>query len=122
MNMKKVISLEERRLNKGTKGWVRFDHGGETPYPMAEKFQIVDVNAEAAAIHLEQLARKIRSGDIGSLMVFYQQGGTDYEAAPHAILMDRDSPPFEGFLSDYVWNLAQAIIDKEPYFMIQNKT
>lgn len=122
MNMKKVISLEDRRKTKGTKGWVKFIHGGKTPYPMAEKFRIADVDREGAAIHLEQLAKQIRSGSVDSMMVFFQQGGTEEEAEFHAVLMDRDSQLFESNLADHVWSLAQAIHDEEPYFMMQNKT
>lgn len=122
MNMNKVISLEERRLNKGVKGWVKFNHGGETPFPLAEQIKIADVDREGAAIHLEQLARKIRSGSVDTLMVFFQQGAPDCEAKPHAILMDRQSQAFESLLADHVWNLAQAIHDEEPYFMMRKKT
>lgn len=121
MNNKKVINLAERRKTKGTRGWVKFNHGGETPYPLAEKIKIADVNREAAAIHLMQLAEKIRAGSVDSLMVFYQQDGTDWEAEPHAILMDRDSPAFEGLIFDYAWNLIQAVVDGEPYFMCKKQ-
>jgi len=122
MNMRKVVSLEERRKSKHTRGWVQFIHGGKSPYPLAERFRIADVDREGAAIHLELLAKQIRSGNVDSLMVFFQQGGTEDDAELHAVLMDRASQPLESLLADHVWNFAQAIHDEEPFFMKRKKT